>query len=103
MYSLFYFTIKANEERKKNNSSFGSFSTNSFKKKSITFFFSRSFKFLIVVLSILLGVFTSNLFASDTLRPIKSGNIKLLFPKTPKVFLTKSYANFSILGSTHGR
>ena len=91
MYSLFYFTIKANEEREKNNSSFGSFSTNSFRKKSSAFLFSRSFKFLIIVLSILLGVFTSNLFASDSLRPIKSGNIKLLFPKTPKVFLTKSY------------
>ena len=91
MYSLFYFTIKAREEREKVNSSFGSFCTNSFRKKSNAFLFSRSFKFLIIVLSILLGVFTSNLFASDTLRPIKSGNIKVLFPNTPKVFLTKNY------------
>ena len=38
-----------------------------------------------------MGVFTSNLFASDSLRPINSGNIRHLFPKTPKVYLTQNY------------
>ena len=30
-------------------------------------------------------------FSNDSLRSISSGNIRYLFPKTPKVFLTKSY------------
>ena len=90
MYSLFYFTLKAKEDRQKKDSSDSKLEFNSTNR--FTFLFSRSFKILVILLALLIGVFTSNLFASDTLRPIKSGNIRLLFPKTPKVFLTKRYA-----------
>ena len=89
MYSLLYFTLKAKEDRHKKDTSDSKPAFNS--SDRFTFLFSRSFKILVILLAILMGVFTSNLFASDTLRPIKSGNIRHLFPKTPKVFLTKRY------------
>ena len=90
MYSLLYFTLKAKEDRQKKYSSNSKPAFNS--SDRYTFLFSRSFKILVILLALLIGVFTSNLFASDTLRPIKSGNIRLLFPKAPKVYLTQNYA-----------
>ena len=90
MYSLFYFTLKAKEDREKKDSSDFKLEFNSTNR--FTFLFSRSFKILVILLALLFGVFTSNLFASDSLRPIKSGNIRLLFPKAPKVYLTQNYA-----------
>ena len=90
MYSLFYFTLKAKEDREKKDSSDSKLESNSTNR--FTFLFSRSFKILVILLALLFGVFTSNLFASDSLRPIKSGNIRLLFPKAPKVYLTQNYA-----------
>ena len=89
MYSLFYFTLKAKEDREKKESSDSKPALNS--SNQFTFLFSKSFKILVILLAILMGVFTSNLFASDSLRPIKSGNIRHLFPKTPKVYLTQNY------------
>ena len=89
MYSLFYITLKAKEDREKKRSSDSKPALNY--SNQFTFLFSKSFKILVILLAILMGVFTSNLFASDTLRSIKSGNIRLLFPKNPSVFLTKKY------------
>ena len=90
MYSLFYFTLKAKEDREKKDSSDSKTALNY--SDRYTFLFSRSFKILVILLALLFGVFTSNLFASDSLRLIKSGNIRLLFPKAPKVYLTQNYA-----------
>ena len=85
MYSLFYFTLKAKEDREKKDSSDSKLEFNSTNR--FTFLFSRSFKILVILLALLFGVFTSNLFASDSLRPIKSGNIRLLFPKIDYIVL----------------
>ncbi len=65
MYSLFYFTLKAKEDREKKESSDSKPALNS--SNQFTFLFSKSFKILVILLAILMGVFTSNLFASDSL------------------------------------
>ena len=79
MYSLLYFTLKAKEDRHKKDTSDSKPTFNS--SDRYTFLFSRSFKILVILLAILMGVFTSNLFASDTLRPIKSTIFVLYFQK----------------------
>ena len=53
---------------------------------------SKKLRIIVFLVSILMGFFTSNLFAIDSLRMASNKKVKYLFPKTPKVYFTGKYS-----------
>ena len=52
---------------------------------------NNKFRILVILISILFGFFTSNVFAADSLRLTDNTIVKYLFPKYPKVYFTGKY------------
>jgi hypothetical protein len=52
---------------------------------------SKKLRIIVFLVSILMGFFSSNLFAIDSLRMASNKEVKYLFPKTPKVYFTGKY------------
>ena len=52
---------------------------------------NNKFRILVILISILFGFFTSNVFAADSLRLTDNTVVKYLFPKYPKVYFTGKY------------
>ena len=63
--------------------------TRSTKKFKITS--NNKFRILVILIAILFGFFSSNLFASDSLRLTNNNIVRYLFPKSPKVYFTNTY------------
>jgi hypothetical protein len=52
---------------------------------------SKKLRIIVFLIAILMGFFSSNFFASDSLRITNNKAVKHLFPKTPKVYFTSKY------------
>ena len=52
---------------------------------------NNKFRILVIVIALLFGFFTSNVFAADSLRLTDNTIVRNLFPKTPKVYFTGKY------------
>ena len=60
-------------------------------QKLKSFFLNNKLRIIVFLLSIVIGVLSSNLFAIDSLRITSNKKVKNLFPKPPKVFFTGNY------------
>ena len=61
---------------------------------------NNKFRILVILISILFGFLTSNVFAADSLRLTDNTIVRNLFPKTPKVYFTGKY-DFNDSNSVH--
>ena len=52
---------------------------------------NNKFRILVILIALLFGFFTSNVFAADSLRLTDNTIVRNLFPKTPKVYFTGKY------------
>ena len=60
-------------------------------QKLKSFFHKNKLRIVVLVISILMGVLSSDLFAIDSLRIVSNKGVKHLFPKAPKVYFTDQY------------
>ena len=69
-------------------------------KLSEDVFYTRTFKIIVILISMLLGVLKSDLIAQDSFSTLAPGKIAEIFTSSPKVILSSNY-DLSDTNTTH--